>query len=105
MNTSTPTQVTIRRATPADLPEIARLATIDSAPVPGGALLLAEVDGRLRAALAIEGGCVIADPFAPSRALVALLREQRRAPAGQRGSNRWRAWASSSRRGLRVPDR
>lgn len=51
-----------------------RLASIDSAPVPSGPLLLAEVDGELRAALAVTDGGVIADPFVPTSTLVELLR-------------------------------
>jgi hypothetical protein len=35
--------------------------------------LLAEVDGQLRAALALTGGAVIADPFHPTADLIDLL--------------------------------
>jgi hypothetical protein len=35
---------------------------------------VAEVDGRLRAAVSIEGGCAIADPFHRGSELVELLR-------------------------------
>ena len=41
---------------------------------PTGPLLLAEENGTLRAAIALHGGTVIADPFAPTEHLVALLR-------------------------------
>jgi hypothetical protein len=79
-------QITLRRSTMADQAEIARLATIDSASVPAGPLLLAEVDGELHAALTLAEGRVIADPFVPTTALVELLRTRRRttAPAGDR---------------------
>jgi hypothetical protein len=79
MSTDTTTHVTLRPSTSADSREIARLATIDSAPVPSGPLLLAEVDGELRAALAISDGEVIADPFVPTSGLVELLRVGNRA--------------------------
>ncbi|HEY5197035.1 MAG TPA: hypothetical protein VIJ51_08410 [Solirubrobacteraceae bacterium] len=74
MSTSTASQVTLRPSTSHDAAEIIRLATIDSAPVPTGPLLLAEVDGELRAALGITDGGVIADPFVSTSALVELLR-------------------------------
>jgi hypothetical protein len=54
---------------------IARLATLDSASTdPSAPLLLAEVDGVLRAALSLRDGAAIADPFFPSAELVELLR-------------------------------
>jgi hypothetical protein len=71
-------QITLRRSTAADATEIVRLATIDSAEVPAGPLLLAEVDGALHAALTLADGSVIADPFVPTAALVELLRTRRR---------------------------
>jgi hypothetical protein len=37
-------------------------------------VLVAEVDGRLRAALPVDGGAPIADPFHRGRELLALLR-------------------------------
>jgi hypothetical protein len=88
MSTSTASHVTLRGSTAEDSAEIARLATIDSAPVPTGPLLLAEVDGQLQAALAIADGSVIADPFVPTSGLVGLLRERSRTlfdGAGRRG--------------------
>lgn len=65
--------VTIRPAAARDLPALALLAELDSSPVPAGLTLLAEVDGRLRAALPLGGGVPIADPFFPSASLVRLL--------------------------------
>lgn len=52
---------------------MARLAALDSAPVPPGPLLLAESDGELRAALSLTDGLTIADPFHPTAAIVDLL--------------------------------
>jgi hypothetical protein len=68
------TRVTLRYAAAGDGPRLRRLAELDSAPVPKGALLVAEVDGRLRAALALDGGTVIADPFHRGAELIELLR-------------------------------
>ncbi len=81
------TALTIRPAFPDDREALERLAQLDSSPVPDGALLLAEVDGAIVAALSIEGGIAIADPFRPTAALVALLAQraaQLRAPRRRR---------------------
>lgn len=67
-------QVTLRPSLPADSAGIRRLAALDSAPVPHGPMLLAEVDGRLLAAVNVPDGRAIADPFAPTTTLVELLR-------------------------------
>jgi hypothetical protein len=66
--------LTIRRADLADLAALDRLAALDSAPAPTGDLLVAEVGGELWAALEVDSGRVIADPFRPSGELVELLR-------------------------------
>jgi hypothetical protein len=66
-------RVTIREATAADMPALARVAALDSAQVPGGDLLLAELDGRVVAALSLDGGRAIADPFLPTGQLIGLL--------------------------------
>jgi hypothetical protein len=70
--------MTIRYASDRDAPGLARLAALDSARVPAGALLLAEVDGELWAAVAIGRGAAIADPFRPSGPVVELLRARAR---------------------------
>lgn len=51
-----------------------RLAALDSAEVPSGALLVAEVRGELWAAVAVASGVAVADPFRPTAELVRLLR-------------------------------
>jgi hypothetical protein len=66
--------VVIRVATPADRDELRRLAALDSARPLHGTLLVAQSDGRIRAAYAVEDGRAIADPFRPTAGLVALLR-------------------------------
>jgi hypothetical protein len=65
--------VVLRFAGARDDAGLRRLAELDSATVPAGRLLLAEVDGTLRAAYSPEGGAVIADPFHPTAHLIALL--------------------------------
>ncbi|MDQ6822575.1 MAG: hypothetical protein M3076_19950 [Actinomycetota bacterium] len=52
---------------------IERLAQLDSAKCPSGPLLAAAIDGQLLAALPLAGGRAIANPFARTAELVALL--------------------------------
>jgi hypothetical protein len=66
--------LTIRFATPADAVALHMLAALDSALAPSGKVVVAEVDGELWAALDVESGAVIADPFRPSGELLDLLR-------------------------------
>jgi hypothetical protein len=66
--------VTVRPADDADRDALRRLAGLDSAEVPPGRLLVADSGGELRAAVAIDTGVAIADPFHPTADLVALLR-------------------------------
>jgi hypothetical protein len=83
-----PTTVTIRRAYPDDDPAIWRLAALDSAAVPAGPFLVAEVEDKLRAALSLATHQAIADPFHPTLRLVAMLREYAGAAADQRAASR-----------------
>jgi hypothetical protein len=66
--------VTIRHAHPADLRSLERLAALDSRRLPSGELFVAEVGDQLVAAVSIDTGAVIADPFEPTAAIVDLLR-------------------------------
>ncbi|MEA2269680.1 MAG: hypothetical protein QOC64_2290 [Solirubrobacteraceae bacterium] len=67
------TAITIRPAVPEDDQALRRLAQLDGARLPHGDILVAEVDGELRAALRVTDRAYVADPFFPSRELVALL--------------------------------
>jgi len=84
----------IRLAVPADGPALGRLAELDSAPAPEPVpMLVAEVGGELRAALPVEGGRAIADPFRPTAELVAILGERARQlapPPARRSARLWR---------------
>jgi hypothetical protein len=77
-----PGAMTIRYASDGDARDLARLAALDSSKVPAGALLVAEVDGELWAAVAIARGAAIADPFRPSAPVVELLRARARQLVG-----------------------
>ena len=74
--------ISIRMASGDDDAALRRLAGRDSAAVPAGPLLVAEVGGELRAAIALERGAVIADPFRHTGELVALLRTRARSRLG-----------------------
>jgi hypothetical protein len=66
--------VVIRPAYPDDAATLARLARLDSRRPLDGPVLVAERDGRVLAALSTNDGTTIADPFASTADLVALLR-------------------------------
>jgi hypothetical protein len=68
------TRVTLRWAAAADSEGLRRLAELDSARPLEGAALVAEVDGRLRAALPLDGSEPIADPHHRGAELIELLR-------------------------------
>ncbi len=65
----------IRLAGDHDDDELARLADVDSAAPIEHPILIGMVDGRPAAALDLDSGRAIADPFWPSADLVELLRE------------------------------
>jgi len=70
--------LTIRHANTADDSALRRLAALDSSRVPSGELLVAELDGELVAALSVDTGAAIADPFEHTAAIVDSLRAQSR---------------------------
>jgi hypothetical protein len=88
-------EVVIRRATSADAPALARLGALDGNRAAGELLayaagaagsrgvLLAEADGALAAAVALDGGLAVADPFRASAAHARLLALR----AGQLGAD------------------
>lgn len=93
--------ITIRPAYADDDLAVARLAALDSALIPAGPLVLAEVDGEVRVALSLSDQSVIADPFHRTLELVELLRdhaepERRRQTRSARG----RRSSTMLRRGL-----
>ena len=80
--------LTIRRATPADAFSLKRLAAVDSGSPPTGDVLLAEMGDELWAAVSIDTGATVADPFRPSGDLVELLRFRARRLNGEAGAQR-----------------
>ena len=70
--------LTLRLAVPADAEALDRLAQLDSRRAPRGAVIVAEVAGELWAAISVDDGHAVADPFRPTGELVALLVERSR---------------------------
>jgi hypothetical protein len=66
--------ITIRHSTKEDGNRILELAELDGHAAPSGEALLAEVDGRLWAAVGVADGIAVADPFEPTGEVVDLLR-------------------------------
>jgi hypothetical protein len=75
--TDTP-ELVIRLAGHEERASLAHLAALDSAPAPAGAVLLAEVEGEPWAALSLDDGRFVADPFRPAGELRPLLAERAR---------------------------
>ncbi len=65
--------VVIRAARGSDGPALRRLADLDSREIPSGDLLLAETDDELVAALSVDTGERVADPFRHTADVVDLL--------------------------------
>ena len=65
---------TVRPYLPNDSRRLQRLAALDDRRVPAQPVVLAEVNGRLVAALSERTGEAVADPFEPTAHLVAMLR-------------------------------
>jgi hypothetical protein len=85
--------MTIRRLGDADRNALLGLAQLDTARVPSGPVLGAESDGRLIAAISVESGELVADPFLQSGEAAELLRLRvgQLRPRGRRRFRRARA--------------
>jgi hypothetical protein len=80
----------IRSARATDAGALARLAELDSRPLPAGDLLVAESDGELVAALSLATGERVADPFRRTADAVALLQARAAHNAPRSRARRWR---------------
>lgn len=67
-------ELVIRRLASGDQAALRVLAERDSTRAPGGDVVGAETGGRLVAAISLDSGHVVADPFRPTADVVALLR-------------------------------
>ena len=68
-----PETITIRPLQDGDRPAVELLAQLEERPVPRGQLLLAEVEGSVEAAIAVETRETVANPFSGSAGAVSLL--------------------------------
>ena len=88
--------VTVRHARPGDTDALTVLAQLDSSHAPRGDVLVAEANGELWAAVSLDDGHAVANPFRPSGELTFVLldrarrlrREARRITAGPRAEPR-----------------
>jgi hypothetical protein len=87
----------VRRGRHADIDALVALATVDSARPLTGRTVVAELDGRIVAAISQHDGRVVSDPFVPTADLVEMLRVH---TAGGRSSS-----ARPRRRWLPLPAR
>ena len=74
--------ITIRHSADGDRARVLELSELDGRPAPIGEVLLAEVGGKLWAAVGVEDGAAVSDPFEPAAEVVWLLQvraEQERA--------------------------
>lgn len=97
-------RLTVRLAEPEDWAAIVRLAALDSARVPKGDVVVAELSGSIQAAAPVDGSRAIANPFVPTADLVKLLelRARQLREAGYEGSERAKVVALSPR--VRLAD-
>ncbi len=99
-------EVTIRLAASEEWDAVDRLAQLDSAPPPPrDAMLVAEVGGRMRAAVSVANGYAVADPFARTEDLVALLRARAEQIRGERDTRYSRGWRTTGLRLARASSR
>jgi hypothetical protein len=89
-STFTLSTIQIRASRPDDADALRRLAEVDSAAVLRGDVLVATVDGELRAALSLSDGRTIADPFTRTADVVELLRTRAHLMGMRAGSRRRR---------------
>jgi hypothetical protein len=70
--------LTIRHIGPGDVEALTTVSRLDSSREPTGEILVADVGGELWAAISVDDGHTVADPFRPTSALVALLQARAR---------------------------
>jgi hypothetical protein len=90
---------TIYEATPAHRAELELLAALDGRRLPEGRVLIGELDGAAAAAISLEDGHLIADPFRRTTGLTPILRMR---AAGLLAGERTPAVADRIRAALRI---
>src|SRR3954463_8758724 len=86
----TSADVVIRYARPEEADALATLAALDSSRAPRGEVIVADVEGELWAAVSLDDGHAVANPFRPSGELTFRLSEHARElhGAGRRTTRR-----------------
>ncbi len=81
---SVPTRadLVVRYARPDEADAVAELAQLDSSPAPRGTVIVADVQGELWAAVSVDDGHAVANPFRPSGELTFALLERAREVRG-----------------------
>jgi hypothetical protein len=94
--------LTIRPASGDDAARVRRLAILDAGHEPAGRVLVAEENGFVVAALSVDDGHLVADPFEPTAPAVALLRARAAALRGLEPRRSWRERVADHFRAPRV---
>jgi hypothetical protein len=85
--------VTLRLARPDDAAALLRLTQLDCRPEPRGSYVLAEIDGEIVAALSLEAGELVGNPFRATAHLRPLL-ELRAKQLARRRRHRVALWGA-----------
>lgn len=72
-NRPTATSITVRLDGNSDADALQRLAELSERSLPSGPFIVAEVDGRIDAAVPLGGGAAVVDPFRGTAHLLQLL--------------------------------
>ena len=89
--------IALRAATADDDADLRRLSALDSAPALPHPALVALADGRPVAAISLDDGRVVADPFAPTADVVPLLRTRAATRNGAKRRRTRRPWGGAPR--------
>ena len=89
------TRVTFRYAVPADAQALTELAQLDSSRAPRGDVIVADAGGELWAAVSLEDGHAVANPFRPSGELTWSLMERARGINRELRAKPHRTWRTS----------
>jgi hypothetical protein len=88
-------RVTFRHARPDDTEALIELAQLDSSRVPRGDVIVADAGGELWAAVSLEDGHAVANPFRPSGELTWSLMERARDLNRELRAKPHRTWRAS----------
>jgi hypothetical protein len=89
------TRVNFRYATSADAQALTELAQLDSSRAPRGDVIVADAGGELWAAVSLDDGHAVANPFRPSGELTWSLMERARELNRELRAKPHRTWRTS----------